>query len=113
MAPTDSIQVFKLADLSPSEVYLRIYDRMNSCHVVHNIFDPGDIVGGLDADRQHGRIYFAHDGVALWGADLEPSGRGTRVTTRVGKGAASDRYHALIRAWGEARRPPAVATADC
>jgi len=112
MSPVDTTQVFKVSE-RPSEVYLRIYDRMNTCHAVHNIFDPGDIVGGMDPDGEHGRIYFANNGQALWGAELGPTEGGTRVITHVGKDASSDRFHELLRSWAEGRRTPALATAEC
>lgn len=112
MSPTASTQEFKTT-IGPAQVYERIYARMDVCHVVHNIFAPGDIVGGMEQDQRHGRIYFASDGLALWGADIEPSDNGSRVITRVGKDAASDRYHTLIRAWVESRRRQQPGETDC
>ena len=112
MSPTVSTQEFK-TPLSPATVYERIYGRMDVCHAVHNIFAPGVIVGGMERDGQHGRIYFASGGLALWGADIEQSGNGSRVITRVGKDVASERYHALIRLWVEARRRQVPGETDC
>lgn len=112
MSPTASVQEFKVS-VTPSSVYQRIYDRMDQCHAVHNIFFPGDIVGGMAPDGKHGRIYFASDGLALWGADIEPTEAGSRVITRVGEDAASDRYHALIRVWVEAVRRQEPGETDC
>ena len=112
MSPTASTQEFKTT-LSAITAYERIYSRMDACHVVHNLFDPGDIVGGMDRDGTRGRIYFANGGLALWGADIEPGDNGTRVITRVGKDAASDRYHALIRVWVEAKRRLQPGETDC
>jgi len=111
-SPVASVQEFKVA-VAPSVVYQRVYGRMDNCRAVHNILDPADIVGGMDADRQHGRIYFANGGLALWGAEIEPASGGSKVTTRVGTDAPSDRFHALLRGWAEARRPPPVGTYDC
>jgi len=112
MSPTVSTQEFK-TPIGPAAVYERIYGRMDVCHAVHNIFAPGNIVGGMDQDRTHGRIYFASGGLALWGADIEPSENGSRVITRVGKDAGADRYHALIRVWVEARRHQQPGETDC
>ena len=112
MSPTASTQEFKIA-VNPMSVYDRIYTRMNACHAVHNILFPGDIVGGMDRDGKRGHIYFARNGLALWGADIEEVENGSRVITRVGQDAASERYHALIRIWVEARRRQQPGETDC
>jgi hypothetical protein len=112
MSPTASTQAFR-TDADPTTVYDRIYTRMDLCHAVHNVFSPGVIVSGADSSGRPSRIYFARDGLALWGADIEPAGNGSRVTTRIGKDAASDRYHALIRTWVEARRRQQPGETDC
>jgi hypothetical protein len=112
MSPTASTQEFKIA-AGPATVYERIYSRMNACQVVHNIFFPGDIVGGMEPDKMHGRIYFASNGLALWGADIEPAEAGSRVITRIGKDAGSERYHVLIRTWVEAKRRQQPGESDC
>jgi hypothetical protein len=112
MSPTASTQAFK-TDADPATVYDRIYARMDLCHAVHNVFSPGVIVSGADSSGRPSRIYFARDGLALWGADIEPAGSGARVITRVGKDAESDRYHALIRTWVEARRRQQPGETDC
>jgi hypothetical protein len=112
ISPTVSTQAFMIG-IPPSEVYQRIYARMDACHAVHNLFDPGGIVGGMDADGRHGRIYFANDGLALWGAEFESAENGTKVVTRIGKDATSERYHSLIRIWVEARRRPPPGETEC
>jgi hypothetical protein len=112
MSPVASTQEFRTA-VDPATVYDRIYTRMDMCHAVHNIFAPGDIVSGVDSGGKPSRIYFARNGLALWGADIEPAGSGSRVVTRIGKDATSDRYHALIRIWVEARRHQQPGETDC
>jgi hypothetical protein len=112
MSPTASIQEFRI-EVSPSAVYERIYTRMDQCHAVHNIFFPGDIVGGMARDGKRGRIFFATNGLALWGADIEAADAGSRVITRIGQNAGSERYHALIRGWVEAKRRQQPGETDC
>ena len=112
MSPVASTQEFKI-DTTPLAVYTRIYTRMNLCHAVHNVFYPGDIVGVMEQDGKRGHIYFARNGLALWGADIEEVENGSRVITRVGQDAASERYHALIRIWVEAKKRPVSGETDC
>ena len=86
-------------------VYGLLYGRMNTCRTVHNLFFPGDVVGGIDPDGEHARLFVAKDGRTLWGATLERVPEGTRLVTMIGPDASSDRYHGLMRGWAEDKQP--------
>jgi hypothetical protein len=88
------------------EVYRLLYARMNNCRTVHNLLFPGDVVGGIDRDGAHGRLFVAKNGRTLWGATLERVVEGTKLVTLIGPDASSDRYHAVMRGWAENRQPP-------
>ena len=87
-------------------VYERLHQHMNGCRAVHNIFFPGDLVGGRDKDGAHARLFVAKGGVTLWGAELTRVPDGTKLVTLIGRDASSDRYHALLRGWAENRPSP-------
>jgi hypothetical protein len=97
----------------PRVVYERLYERMNACRTVHNLIAPGDIVGSVDPDGTRGRLFIAKSGRTLWGAEFEAIPEGSKLITHIGPEAPSDRYHALLRGWVEARPTRAPVFADC
>jgi len=111
MAPT-SIQEYKIV-ATPKVVYQRLYTRMNLCRTVHNLFMAGDLVGGMDPDGAHGRLYVAKYGRTLWGARIEPIPEGTKIITQIGPDAPSDRFHVLMRTWADGKRPPSTGYSEC
>jgi hypothetical protein len=110
--PPYSVQETKLA-VPPRVVYERIYGRMDTCRAVHNLTMPADIVGRMEPDGSRGRLFVARGGRTLWGAEFEstPEG-GTKLITQI-SADASDRIHALVRGWAEARATRAPLFADC
>jgi hypothetical protein len=90
-----------------NDAYGRIRSGIDRCPSLHSLFWPNRMVADLDPDGAHARVAVVHEPddriVTLWGARLDSTGDGTKITVYYAEGADSGAIAALMRQWVENR----------
>jgi len=92
------------------DAYGRVRAGIDRCPSLHSLFWPNRMVADLDPNGAHARVAVVHGPddrvVTLWGARLEPTGDGTKITVYHAAGTDSGTIAALMRRWAENRQAP-------
>ena len=107
-----------VVQVAPDTVYSRLRSGISGCPSLHSLMSANRMVAAPGVTGTGGRVAVVDgsgdDAMTLWGARVDPDGRGARVTVYEAEGSSFGPIGAQMRRWasGYQQRPTARYTFD-